>query len=277
MKTFNWKDIMKRSIFMLKILGLWPPGDTYKFDFYSAYSFVSIAAFTCGHNFFQIINICFIFPDLEVIAATIFVTLPELLVIMKTYYVIQNMQLLKQLMVDINQEHFEPRSLSQVEMIQPSLSFLRKISTVLWSMSAGAVFFSATYPILDGSVKEHRLPRPAWYPYDATVSPLYQITYVYQIFSFTFIAATALTTDTLIAILNLFVGAQCDILCDDLKYTFREEHLNFSRKKFLSCIRHHQEILRFADSSNIFFNRIVFVQFFISASSIGITTQKKVV
>ena len=244
MKKFNWKDTMKRNILLLKILGLWPPGDTYKADFYTAYSFVSIAAFTCGHNFFQTINIYFIFPDLEAIAATIFVTLPALLVIMKTYYVIQNMQLLKQLMVDINQEHFEPRSASQVEIIQPSLNFLIKISTVLWSMSSGAVFFWATYPILDGSVKENRLPFLAWYPYDTTVSPLYQITYVYQIISFGFIAATALTTDTLIAILNLFVGAQCDILCDDLKHIFREDHLNYSGKKFLSCIRHHKEILR---------------------------------
>ena len=244
MKKFDWTNTIKRTIFMLKILVLWPPGDTYKFDFYSAYSFVSIVALTCGHNFFSAVNIYFIFPDLEAIAGTIFVTLPELLTIMKTYYMIQNMQLLKQLMVDINQEHFQPRNVSQVELIQPSLNFWKKTVTFLWSMSSGAVFFWATFPILDGSVKENRLPFLAWYPYDTTVSPLYEITYVYQIISFVFIAATTLTTDTLIGVLNVFIGAQCDILCDDLRHIFDEDHFILCGKKMFRCIKHHKEILR---------------------------------
>ena len=255
---------------MLKILGLWPPADTYKLDFYSAYSFLSIVAFTCGHNFFQVINIYFVFPDLEAIVATIFVTLLEILTLLKTYYVIQDMQLLKQLMVDINEEHFQPRNLSQIEMVEPSLNFWKKTSTVLWSMSTGAVFFWATYPILDGSVQENRLPFLAWYPYDTTVSPFYEITYVYQIMSVAFIASTALTVDTLIAALSVFIGAQCDILCDNLKQIFMEDNFNYCEREVLSCIKHHKEILKFASSCNNFFNWIVFAQFFISAASIGL-------
>ncbi|KAJ3648705.1 hypothetical protein Zmor_020486 [Zophobas morio] len=271
MEKFDWKETIKRNIFMLKILGLWPSGNTYTIDVYSTYSLISILAFIYGHNFFQAINIYFIFPDLEAIAGTIFVTLSEMLTMVKTYYVVQNMQMLKQLMVDINEDHFQPRNSTQIKMIEPSLNFWKTTSTLLWGMSGGAVFFWATYPILDGSVKENRLPFLAWYPYDTTISPFYEITYIYQIISVAFIAATTLTIDTLIAALNVFIGAQCDILCDNLKYVFVEDRLNASVAKLLSCFNHHKEILRFAYDSNNFFNWIVFVQFFISGASIGIT------
>ena len=243
MKKYDWKETIESNLFMLKILGLWPAGDTYNLDLYSTYACVSILVFTCGHNFFQIINIYFIFPDLQGIADTIFVILSEILAAMKTYHVIQNMQLLKKLMIDISEDHFQLRNPSQITMVESSLDFLKKTSALLWSMASGAVFFWATYPILDGSVTENRLPFLAWYPYDFTISPFYEITYVYQIVSMAFIAATSLTIAMLIAALNVFIGVQCDILCDNLKYTFNP--LTSSGTNLLVCIKHHKGILRF--------------------------------
>ena len=263
MKKYDWKNTIKLNLFMLKIMGLWPSGDTYSLDLYSTYACVSILLCICGHNFFQIVNIYFIFPDLEAISDTIFVTLSEILTAMKTYHVVQNIQVLKKLMTDVNEDHFQPRNSKQIKMIDSSFDFWRKTSTLLWTMGGGAVFFWALYPILDGSVQEKRLPFLAWYPYDTTVSPFYEITYLYQIISVGVIASSGGAIDTLIAALNVFVGTQCDILCDNLKYD--------CGKKLTSCIRHHQRILRFAEDSNNFFSWIVFIQFFISGASIGIT------
>ena len=79
--------------------------------------------------------------------------------------------------------------------------------------------------------------------YDFTISPFYEITYVYQIVSMAFIAATSLTIAMLIAALNVFIGVQCDILCDNLKYTFNP--LTSSGTNLLVCIKHHKGILRF--------------------------------
>ena len=245
MKKYDWKETIKGNLFMLKILGLWPAGVTYNLDLYSTYACVSTLVLTCGHNFFQIINIYFIFPDLAAIADTIFVTLSEILAAMKTYHVLQNMQVLKKLMLDINEDYFQPRNSAQIKMIESSLNFWKKTSTIFWSMGSGAVFFWAVYPILDGSVKENRLPFLAWYPYNTTISPLYEITYVYQIISVAFIASTSLAVGTLIAALNVFIGAQCDILCDNLKYSVKGRSVNNSRKTLLCCIKHHKRILRF--------------------------------
>ncbi|KAJ3635798.1 hypothetical protein MTP99_008677 [Tenebrio molitor] len=270
MEKFDWKLTISRNIFMLKIVGLWPPGDdTYTTNLYSLYSFISILLFIYGHNFFQTVNIFFIFPDLEAIAGTIFVTLSEMLTMVKSYYMVQNMGILKQLMVTIKSDIFQPKNSRQIQMIRPSLTFWKTVSSMLWGASSGAVFFWATYPILDKSVQQRRLPFLAWYPYDTTISPLYEFTYIYQIISVAFIAAATLSIDTLIAALNMFIGAQCDILCDDLRHLPGDEP-DFNRT-LLKCIEHHKEILRFARNSNNFFNWIVLVQFFISAASIGIT------
>ncbi|XP_063925985.1 odorant receptor 46a-like [Zophobas morio] len=236
MKKYDWKETIKGNLFMLKILGLWPAGVTYNLDLYSTYACVSTLVLTCGHNFFQIINIYFIFPDLAAIADTIFVTLSEILAAMKTYHVLQNMQVLKKLMLDINEDYFQPRNSAQIKMIESSLNFWKKTSTIFWSMGSGAVFFWAVYPILDGSVKENRLPFLAWYPYNTTISPLYEITYVYQIISVAFIASTSLAVGTLIAALNVFIGAQCDILCDNLKYSVKGRSVVPFSSEFFSLL-----------------------------------------
>ena len=244
MKKYDWKEAIKRNIFILKIVGLWPAGDTYSLDLYSTYSCVSILAFTCGHNFFQIVNIYFTFPDLEAIANMIFVALAEILTAMKTHRVIKNMWMLKKLIADLSEDHFQPRNLKQVGMIEASLNFWKTTSTFLWIMAGGTVFLWAAYPVLDGSVKQRRLPFLAWYPYDTTVSPFYEITYVYQIISVAFIASTTITIDTLITALNEFIGAQCDILCDNLKQNSVENQVNDFGELLICCIKHHERILR---------------------------------
>ncbi|RZB40789.1 7tm 6 domain containing protein [Asbolus verrucosus] len=139
-------------------------------------------------------------------------------------------------------------------------------------MAYGSMFFWSTYPIFDNSVKKYRLPFLAWYPYNTKISPYYEITYVYQVFGIIFLATTAVSVDNLIAALNVYIGAQFDILCDDVLhlYDVTNEITNFS-EKLIKCVMHHQLILEFAKNSNCFFNWIVLGQFFISGITIGIT------
>jgi hypothetical protein len=289
-EKFDWKLTIRANIIKLKLVGLWPSGDdTYRPNWYTLWAAISIGLFIYAHNFFQVVNIVFIFDDLQAITATIFVTLSELLTILKTYCMIQNMGILKRLMVSLNGDIFQPKNARQKRLVQPSLTFWKVNYVLFYVMSSGAIFFWAAYPILDNSVKEHRLPFLAWYPYDTKISPFYEITYVYQIFSISFIAVTTLSIDTLIGALNMYIGAQYDILCDDLKHLFDAEDssMDFYRK-LVNCVKHHRAILRyskptqlatlscfntcrFAEDSNSFFNWIVFLQFFISATSIGIT------
>ncbi|KAJ3663421.1 hypothetical protein Zmor_007684 [Zophobas morio] len=269
MGTFDWKLTIKTNITMLKIVGLWPVGDeTYTFSLYTLYTIISIFTFIYCHNFFQVCNIFFILDDLEALTATVFVLLTELLCILKAYYIIQNMKILKQLMVTLNSEMFQPKNLRQRDIVEPSLNSWKMVYTVFGSMAFGTLFFWATFPFLDKLVQQHKLPFLAWYPWDTKISPFYEITYVYQMASISFICLVNLNVDTLIAALNMYTGAQCDILCDDLRHIHEFADVN---ARLISCVQHHKAILKFAANSNQFFSWIVLVQFFVSAVSIGMT------
>ncbi|XP_063925997.1 odorant receptor 94b-like [Zophobas morio] len=268
MEKFDWKATIKINILKLKVVGLWPKGDkTYEFNVYTLWAAVSFTCIIFAHNFFQVVNIIFHMDDLQAVTATIYLNLSELLGMLKGYHVFQNMGLLKKLMVTLNSDLFQPKNVRQRQLIEPNLKIWRYNYILYWGMSGGAIFFWITFPILDNSVKDYRLPFMAWYPFDTRTSPNYEIAYMHQVIGILFVATSTLGVDTLIAALNMYTGAQLDILCDDLR------HLGLAdfNKNFMKCVRHHKEILRFCDDSNKFFNWIVFFQFFISATSIGIT------
>ncbi|XP_044270072.1 odorant receptor 83a-like [Tribolium madens] len=155
--------------------------------------------------------------DLKAVTAIIFLNLSELLGILKSYYLIKNMAKLKQLMITLNSPKFQPKNERQIKLIEPNLKFWKQIYYVYWVMSSGALFFWATFPILDKSVKDHRLPFLAWYPFDTKVSPFYEIAYVHQVIGVIFVAISTVGVDTLIAALCMYIGAQIDILCDNLR------------------------------------------------------------
>ncbi|RZC36703.1 7tm 6 domain containing protein, partial [Asbolus verrucosus] len=90
------------------------------------------------------------------------------------------------------------------------------------------------------------LPFSAWYPYDTKISPLYEITYLYQIIGIWFLTVGAVNMDTLIAALMMYIATQCDILCDDLKNL----HHDFDRK-LINCVKHHREIVAPLSSASV--------------------------
>ncbi|RZB39526.1 7tm 6 domain containing protein, partial [Asbolus verrucosus] len=183
------------------------------------------------------------------------------------------MKILKQLMVSLNSDLFQPKNSEQINLVQPALKFWKINNFFYWAMAMGTVFFVAISPFFNDSVRNRNLPFVAWYPYNIKISPYYEITYIYQIISLTCSASTAVCTDTLIAALFLCIGAQFDILCDNIRhlYDIREDLSTDFNKKFISCVKHHRAILRFAENSNKFANWIILGQFLISALSIGMT------
>ncbi|RZC34348.1 7tm 6 domain containing protein, partial [Asbolus verrucosus] len=274
MEKYDWKQPIKSTILKLKILGMWPEGNgSYKCNLYTVWSIFVIIFFTCGHAFFQTFNLVFVINDLKAILSTIYVTLSEVLIVLKAVLVVKNIKMLKQLIFTLNSDLFQPRNDRQLNLIKPDVLFLNKntftYSTAVWA----TVFFWSTYPIFDKSYKNWRLPFLAWYPYNTNVSPYYELTYIYQVISVSFHGCNAITVDTLIAVLHLYIGTQFDILCDDISHLYdpTEEGSTDFNQKLINCVQHHREILKFYEASSHFSNWIVFLQFFISATSIGIT------
>ncbi|RZB40878.1 7tm 6 domain containing protein, partial [Asbolus verrucosus] len=168
-----------------------------------------------------------------------------MMIAIKTYCLVKNMRKLKKLMITLNSDLFQPKNVEQRNLVQPSLNLWKTIYNFFYFMAVAAIFFWSSFPILDNSVKEHRLPFLAWYPYNFKKSPFYEVTYLYQIVSIGFLAIVNGNIDTLVAALNMYTGTQFDILCDDLRnlQSSDRDALTDMNKRLVNCIMHHREIL----------------------------------
>ncbi|RZB39582.1 7tm 6 domain containing protein [Asbolus verrucosus] len=274
MERMDWKRTFRLNFLMLKIIGLWPPGDNeaYGYNLYSVYAFSAITILEVGHISFQTINLYFIKDDLQAVTGTIFILLTIIAVGLKTYCLVKNMKMLKQLMITVNNDLFQPRNEEQKKMIQPTILAWKMTVWSFGILAIACLFLWSFFPILDKTYKVYRLPFLAWYPYNYKTSPQYEFTYIYQVMAIHFIAAVNVNIDGLIAALNMFIAAQFDILCDDLRNLHQNEEEDSAEvnKKLTTCVNHHREILKFADHTNEFYNWLLFVQFFVGGISIGL-------
>jgi hypothetical protein len=244
MENFDWKLTIRANILVLKVAGLWPKGsEIYKLNLYTLYSFVSLNLFINAHNFFQAANILFVYTDLEALTALIFVTITDVLASFKVYCFVRNIAILKRLMVKLDKQIFQPRNEKQRDLVRPNLNSWKYTYEAFYIPVVTTLVLWAIFPIIDGTVKDRRLPFSAWYPYNTKTSPSYEITYLYQVISIWFLAIANLNMDTLIAALMMYIGCQCDILCDDMKNLRNSVEDDFNRK-LLDCIEHHKTILR---------------------------------
>jgi hypothetical protein len=284
MENFRWKDTVRVNIFVLKLVGLWPRGNgKYRFDFYTLYSAILLLLFMAMHTVVLTGTLFAVYTDLEAVTEVIFMYGLETLLLFKAYCFVRNMSVIKEIMADMKCELFQPKSLEQVALVRPGLKEWTVTYTVFSTSMVSNIFFWTFYPILDGSVKERRLPFLARYPYDFKKSPFYELTYLHQIVSVGLMSVAAINMDMFLGALMTLVGAQCRLLCDNLRNI---EGCDFSRE-FLRCVRHHKTILRYVklaiwrnclivvfcsvvDHFSRFFSLIIMGQLLTSAMSIGL-------
>ncbi|KAJ3663372.1 hypothetical protein Zmor_007650 [Zophobas morio] len=271
MQRFNWKLTIKPNIVALRLLGLWPEGNEgYKKDLYAVYAFTFLNLFINCHNFFQAVNIFFVYTDLEALTAIIFVTITDLLASIKVYYFVRNIKQLKALMAALDTQVFQPRRLDEEHTFYYGPKFWRFIYVVYHFPVIPTLTAWTIYPVMDGSVKDYRLPFSAWYPYNSRISPYYEITYGYQVLCIWFSAFAVINTDSMITALMMFIRAQCDILNDSVKNLGSLSSADYN-SNLLQCVHHHRTIISFAKDCNKFFDRIVLGQFFTSALALALT------
>jgi hypothetical protein len=279
MERFNWQEIIAMNIQILRIVGLWPI-DSYQLDFYTLYSSISANLFVTA-VLFQTINVIFVYSNLEALTETVLICVAELLALFKIYTFIKNIKMLKRLMVVLDSDIFQPKSRDQRVLVRPAMLLWKMIYNILLGAVTAAVSLWLIFPILNGSTRRYALPFPAWYPYDIRKSPYYELTYLHQSVGTSLVALGDYNIDMLISAMMMYVGAQCDILCDNLR------HLGGDSGEFASllthCVKHHtkilkyktpnftssfdsrQKICRFAEECNDFFNFILLGQFFTSS------------
>jgi hypothetical protein len=244
-QRFDWKSTIKLNLVMMRIVGLWPRGESYRFDFYTVYALLSVNVFITGQVIFHTVDVFMVGRDLKNIIGALYMSLTETLLMVKLFSFIKNSRKLKELMRTLDSDAFQPKSAEQTRLVEPELHFWKRVHRAFALLVGNTVFLFISLPILSRSTKQHRLPVEAWYPFDTTKSPFYELTYFYQFLSILFRGLSSVSMDTFIAALNTYIGAQCTILCDDLKNLRDSPDVSFNRK-LVECIKHHKLIVRFA-------------------------------
>ncbi|RZC38783.1 7tm 6 domain containing protein [Asbolus verrucosus] len=243
MERFDWKGIIKLNLFFLWTIGLWPKADeVYKLNFYTLYSVISMIFFICSFGMLATVNIFVVDSDFEDSEEMIMYLLGGILTQLKVYMFIKHMKMLKQLMTTLNSDIFQPKTLKQKCLVEPALNFWRIIYNAFTTIGGPVITLWLFLPLLSKN-KQFQLPINVWYPYNTKTSLFYKITYIHQIFSVFYTVIFVYNADMLIAALMVYVGAQCDILCDDLRSLQDDQADNFF-KKLINSIQHHEEILR---------------------------------
>ncbi|KAJ3663305.1 hypothetical protein Zmor_007605 [Zophobas morio] len=269
MAVFDWKSTFRPNFKMLKILGLWPDNhDGYKFDWYALYTLFCVNLCFIAPNFTQIVDLFLNTSNLETFTARIFLTLSEIMVPIKAFCHIKNISKGKELTQKLNASIFQPKTVTQRNLAQDQLNIWKASFRIFCVSCFMASVLEFSFPILDGTYKEFRLAIPAWFPYDFKRSPYFHITYLYQTVSVSFLTTADVILDMFVVALIIFVNAQCDILCDELKNNLSCRNFH---SKFLQCVEHHKAILSFKETINSSYEMVIFWQTLVSSLAMALT------
>jgi hypothetical protein len=250
MKKFKWKSALSVNIWFLRLVGLWPGAELYKLNNYTFYM-IFVFLFYNSHLFFQTANVLTAYRNLQTLTTIIFSMFSKLLTCVKMLIFIRKSGILHRLMLQIESEELQPKNDQQLAMVRPLFKAWKIMYFMFCVPVLCIVVFRTIFPILDGTVKNYRLPFPAWYPYDYKKTPFYQITYLHQVICVWISGIVTVNMDMFIAALMVYICTQCIILSDNIRSLTNCGDGEFNRK-LVDCIEHHKKIVKYEDDSNQF-------------------------
>ncbi|XP_050351057.1 odorant receptor 94a-like [Nymphalis io] len=148
-----------------------------------------------------------------------------------------------------------------------------------------ALYFALSYTTVLGwasSAEKNQLPLRAWYPYDTSKTPTYQLTYAHQTIAVSLAAVVNICLDTLVT--SLIAQCRCRLrllalslrnLCDDLEISDKGVMTDASNtivsERLQNCVLRHQTVLAQTRLLQTCFSASIFAQFCVSMVIICVT------
>ncbi|KAJ3663402.1 hypothetical protein Zmor_007668 [Zophobas morio] len=267
MEKFDWMSPLTANLWVLRIVGIWPgKNKSYESKWYTLYFVINAILLIGVQNFVQIINILFVYTDLEALAATCFILATNFLCLAKILVFVRNLKSINKILAILDSDEAQPKSAEQIKLVQSSLTRWKVSYSVFMTHVTLNVLAWVLFPLIS---EGYQLPLASWYPFSVEKSPNYEIVFVYQVFSFVYITAANINLDAFFYALLMFISAQCDILCDDLSHLDGDaEQFN---QRLIKCIRYHATIMRFAKKSNSIIEMVILGQFGTSTMVLALT------
>ncbi|XP_025989821.2 odorant receptor 13a [Solenopsis invicta] len=273
------------SFALLTYVGYWRPVNLTSVKYW-AYIVYSIAMIFLLYSFtFCGLVDCFITKDLDKFIEKFSLFLSVLGVCCK----VANLALRRNDIIDLTEMLLTnicvPRNEHETN-IQRRFDRSAKTITICCEILNESCVFFGTIAQLQYFISTRTLPQCDWVPYDISSTIAYWITVVHQIIALIVCANSSVAHETLIAGFMIQTCAQLDILChrartlpDSLrearksstsKENFKAQELRLVRE----LVHHHRFVYRFAERITSIFTLMIFVQFTISSTVIGLIIYK---
>ncbi|XP_060520308.1 odorant receptor 4-like isoform X6 [Cylas formicarius] len=173
-------------------------------------------------------------------------------------------QSFKDLIHMLSEQLFQPKNAIELAIVEKIFkSFMRIKNSMLFVSGLCMVACCGTASLYRS---QRKLPLAAYYPFDVTVSPYYDIVYAHQSLAIIFYAFNNVFGFAISSMFAHFLGLQCDLLCQ--RVTRIGKNGSDIRQEFLECIRHHRLILKFLKTTEKVFGKIYFGQLFASTTAL---------
>nr|WPO56452.1 odorant receptor [Leucinodes orbonalis] len=272
----NVSPSVRVSLTVMRALGIWPPVlEGSKRILYYLYGFSCYMFIMGSFLIIQTVELCIIWGDLPLMTSVAYLLFTNLAHFTKIFYTLQRKDLIARI---INEADEVLRSVDSCEAKAIVKSCKQE------SKNQQLFFFILSYITALGwisSTEKNMLPIRAWYPYDTSKSPAYELTYAQQVMGVTIGALLNVSQDTLVTSLIAqcccrlrLLGLSLKTLCQDM--TIIGTHLTIDQEKVVKirltrCVMEHQLALDAANQIQFCFSEQIFAQFNISLIIICVT------
>nr|ARO76442.1 odorant receptor 37 [Conogethes punctiferalis] len=265
------------SLTIMQLVGFWAPNlRGNKRIIYDCYGFISFMFLLGTYLIIQSVDLFMIWGDLPMMTGVAFVLFTNLAQATKIFFTVRRRELVLKI-VSSSDEVLRAVKSDEAKKIVKSCNR----ETLFLHM----VFCFLTFVTMLGwatSAEKNQLPLRAWYPYDTTASPAYELTYAHQIGALYVAAFLNVCKDSLVTsliaqcrcrlrLLGLMLRSLCQGMEISDKYHLTLDQETTVKQRLHSCVVDHQAALEAAVQIQECFSEQIFAQFNVSLVIICVT------
>nr|WCC57504.1 odorant receptor 47 [Papilio machaon] len=259
------------------VLGLWAPNhfqglQKWLFNIYTFFSYMFLVGIDIA---VQLGDLYQVWGNVPLMTATMFLIFTNLALSGKLINIVLRKTQLQTIIAEVKEE-------LDAESSDEGIKVIKSCNRETTIQYYGFVWLSyITILGLAVSTEKNQLPLRAWYPYDVSKTPAYEIMYTHQCIALLLASALNVSMDTLVT--SLICQCRCRLrllalslttLCDNALVE-NKSHVSCNEEVVMSrlrkCIQRHQAALEFARHLQLYFSAPIFGQFLVSALIICVT------
>ncbi|KAF3054549.1 Odorant receptor 017 [Nylanderia fulva] len=251
--------VLKFTLLICAIAGCWQPSSwtsLFKHIIYKTYAMFLVTAL-CIFSLSQFMNIIFNVENSDEFTDSLYMMLTVFVAGYKQVYMWTDR---KKVMVVINVLTEKPFAICETHeaVIQKKFEKIVENSTLRYLIIVMMAIISVVLTSFLTVFKKRNLTYKAWFPFDYSSPAIYFFVYVHQLIGMATSGIVNVACESVICGLLLYICCQLEIL------EYRLTKITHNQRMLHDCIRHHNQIFKYACTVNNMFSKIIALQFAVS-------------